>query len=191
MGWSAGQRSVCQFHWVKNIEDKHHLSPIEKIDSNIKGSSLFAFAYQLMRRKCPQEPINDLDAWVKKSKLPRMNADGVLSSSLPLPPPLPSRPPKIPKPKVSKRKGKKAVKNQTETPAETPQPSIPDDSELGKLPVPTNKYQVPLAEHTFTFHNHDLAPPGGVMSVNYSRYVYIYLKYLFKHLLISLKTRTF
>ena len=126
-----------------------------------------------------------------------MDADGVLSTSLPLPTPLPPRPKIIPKPEGSKGKGKKkgkgkgkqkAVEEQTETPQG---PSIPDDSELGKRPSkPTNKYQVALADNTFTMYDYDLAPPGGVMSVNYSRYV-LYIKYLFKYLLILLKTWTF
>lgn len=121
LGWSAGQRSKRAFHWVRNITAKYiGAERIAKLDRD--AGSLFAFAWQRMRRVLPTCIVDDFTSFVQNTGLPRMDCD-------------------------------------------TPLDGDNDDK-------PCGTYKVYAKGQHFKFHGVELAPPGGVVGHNYSRYGY-------------------
>ena len=75
LGYSAGSRSCPHFDWVRNIT-AGDLSQSDIDKANSDASSLFAFTWQMMRKKIPDEVIADFDCFMKETGMPRMGGLG-------------------------------------------------------------------------------------------------------------------
>jgi hypothetical protein len=80
LGYSAGARSQPSFHWVRNIVLRN-LDAAEIADNDRKTSSVFAFAWQLMRNRLPPEIMQDFDVFLQSSQLKRMDGNGSMCQS--------------------------------------------------------------------------------------------------------------
>lgn len=79
VGYSAGARSRPQFDWVRNLLRKPH-NPALVAKSDVKCSSVFAFAWQLMRARLPEEIISDFDNYLQATGLKRMDGNGQMGA---------------------------------------------------------------------------------------------------------------
>ncbi len=72
---SAGSRSCPHFDWARNIIGRRR-SQSEIDDANHDASSLFAFVWQMMRKKLPEDIIADFDNFMQEGGMPRMGGNG-------------------------------------------------------------------------------------------------------------------
>ncbi|KAF9074235.1 hypothetical protein BDP27DRAFT_1214783 [Rhodocollybia butyracea] len=72
-GWSAGSRSRLLLDFARNFEAKHKLSSTQKEKVQYKASSAFALFWNLVKSLGPQEVVDDLEDFVKKHNLYKMD----------------------------------------------------------------------------------------------------------------------
>ncbi|KAF9065567.1 hypothetical protein BDP27DRAFT_1157645, partial [Rhodocollybia butyracea] len=72
-GWSAGSRSRILLDFARNFEPKHKLSSAQKEEVQYKATSAFALFWNLVKSLGPQEVVEDLEDFVKKHDLYKMD----------------------------------------------------------------------------------------------------------------------